>query len=192
MTCIEFFSQPLSSKDKLELLRAMPEEKCLAWEFEVASAYSPRPVSDEEILIRQIISPIHYDPDTNTLKSAAFTDASTHGLSVNRSGLTTAQEIYLAGEKRVQHHNDENDGNSKKVRIFLGVVQFRCGEIRKINAFSDEDSPPVRAFAVYDTAKKDDVSHADVCTLLSKEVHKRSVRLSLCDLANRFIANSTV
>lgn len=64
-------------------------------------------------------------------------------------------------------------------RSLYGYSEFAALEVREV---STSDSQ--RAFAVYDTAKVDDASHADVCQIVSTKKGGRSARSQLRDLAN--------
>jgi len=185
MKCIEFFSQNSSNNQKCKLLHNFPQDKLLAWELETASEYSPKTVSNEEVLCRQILSPVHYDRETNTFTTAAFADASSIGMSVNRLGYTSKEHIARMANDRVGQHNQSNPD---KQRSFFGTIHFVCDDIRQITVQTEEDVNPVRGFAVYDTALEQDRSHADICEIVKKKSHTRSVRLSIRDLANNFLA----
>ncbi|WP_147376781.1 hypothetical protein [Noviherbaspirillum saxi] len=185
MDCIEFFSQNSGNKQKCKDLQKLSQEQLVGWEGESASAHSPGPVQDNEILCRQIVSPVHYDPETNSLTAAAFSDASSFGMSVNRLAHASQEYIEELGENRVFRHNQ---GNPEKERLYLGTIQFLCADVRQITVQFETDPAPLRGFGVYDTALETDRSHADICELVHQKAHTRSIRLSLRDLANRFIA----
>lgn len=185
MDCTEFFTQNSGNKQKCKELQELPEPQLLDWEAQPASTHSPGPVQDNEILCRQIVSPIHYDPETDTLTVSAFADASSLGMSVNRLSHATKEYIEELGADRVFRHNE---ANPEKERLYLGTVQFLCADVRKITVQLEDDPAPLRGFGVYDTALETDPSHADICELVKKKAHTRSIRLSLRDLANAFIA----
>ncbi len=166
----------------------MQQDNLLAWELESASEYSPCPVTDEEILYRQILSPIHYDEETNTFTTAAFSDASSLGMSVNRIKYTSEDHISRMAINRVEQHNESNPN---KQRSFSGTVCFVCGDIRQITVQNEDDVKPLRGFCVYDTALEHDQSHADICEIVKKKSHTRSIRLSIRDLANVFLEQMT-
>lgn len=189
MNCIEFFSQNSSNKQKCKLLQDIPQDKLLAWELETASEYSPCPVSNTEHLYRQILSPIHYDEETKTLTSAAFDDASSIGLSVNRRSYTTEEHISQMANDRVNLFNKSNP--DKTQRSFFGIVRFVCNDIRQITVKMEQDLSPFRGFCVYDTALEHDKSHSDICQVVKSKAHGRSARSKLRDLANDFIAGQT-
>ena len=188
MNCIEFFTQNSSNKDKCKLLQKEPQDKLLAWELETASKYSPGPVSNAELLHRQIISPIHFDEETNSFTPMAFDDASDKGLSVNREPYITEEQISCMARARVDSFNISNP--DKKERSFSGIVHFLCNDVRQITVNTAQGLSPIRGFCVYDTALEDDKSHSDICQIVSKG-DGRSARSKLRDLANSFIAKQS-
>ena len=188
MKCIDFFSQNCGNTQICKLLQEVQKDKLFAWELEVATEYSPGPVSNEEFLYRQILSPIHYDKETNTLTPMAFDDASNKGMSVNRLKYTSEEQIVQMANNRVENYNKLNP--DKPLRSFTGAVRFVCDDIRKITVSTEEDANPVRGCAVYDTANENDRSHADICQIVKNKAHARSVRLSIRDLANNFLAQN--
>lgn len=185
MKCIDFFSKNCGNTQICKLFQEIPIDTLLAWEFEVATAHSPCPVSNEEFLYRQILSPIHYDKETNTLTPTAFDDASNKGMSVNRLKYTAEEQIVQIANNRVKNYNEVNP--DKPQRTFSGAVRFVCDDIRKITVPTEEDASPVRGCTVYDTAYENDRSHADICQIVKNKAHARSVRLSIRDLANNFL-----
>ena len=187
MECIDFFTKNCANNDKCKLLQDIPEDKLTKWEYVSASKYSPGPVTDNEYLCRQVISPIHYDKETNTLAATAFDDASNKGLSVNRL-------CYVTGEKVVQMANDRTEKYNelypnKPQRTFVGSVHFSCRDIRKIT-ITEEGKKPIRGFAIYDTANENDSSHADICQIVKNKAHGRSVRFSIRELANKYLGTN--
>jgi hypothetical protein len=189
MNCIEFFSQNSTNIQKCKLLQDIQEDTLLTWELETASEHSPCPVKDTEYLYRQIISPIHYDEETNTLTPTAFDDASNKGLSVNRESYATEEQISCMAYERVNSFNISNP--DKPQRTFSGIVRFFCNDVRQITIKMQQDLYPIRGFCVYDTALEYDESHSDICQIVKNKAHGRSARSKLRDLANDFIASQT-
>ncbi len=186
MTCIDFFSKNLGNPKICKLLQEIQIDKLLAWEFESATEHSPGPVSNKEFLYRQIWSPTHYDEATNTLAPTAFDDASNKGMSVNRLKYTSKEEVFQTANDRVENYNKVNP--TKPSRSFPGAIRFVCADIRNITFLPPEEGArPVRGCAIYDTAYKNDLSHADICQIVQSKAHGRSVRLSILDLANKFL-----
>lgn len=188
MECIDFFSEHIENKEKCKELQKLPYSKLIEWECETASQHSPGPVDDKEILCRQIISPIHYDEEANALTAAAFDDVANKGLSVNRLSYTSNSDITRNAENRVENHNQHNS-EEKKRRTFIGILQFNCIEIRSITV-NVNVLTPVRGLAVFDTASEGDQSHADICQIVKGRAEGRSLRHSIMDLANSFLANN--
>jgi len=180
MGCREFFDANAGNNDRCKALQQQPVEVQIAWELENASAHSPSPVLDEENLIRYWLNPVHYDSQTGTLKVTAFDDASNKGLSVNRGAHVTLEELKGIAQARVDEwiaHNAE-----KAPRQLIGYSVFAAAEARAVHVPIPPDSR--RALAVYDTAKPDDASHADVCQIASNAQGGRSARLQMRNLVN--------
>lgn len=121
-----------------------------ACEQNSVSSYSPGIVEDDEYLIRLIFSPTHFNEDTGKLKPFAFFDCKDKGLSVNRMRYTSIEE--LKNTAAFISHG----------RKIIGVVVAKCADIR---AIIDEEGN--RAFCIYDTATKNNKSHADICQALA-------------------------
>ena len=183
MTCIEFFGENSGKRDIYSSLQELDNAKLFQWENETASLQSPGPVQNEEILIRQIISPHHFDAETKKLKTSAFTDSETFGLSVNRLSHTTVELIHDVALERIEKANI----NAKNPKAFWGTVNFFCAEVRAIFYRSEEGVAPLRGFVIYDTADPEDPSHADIFTAVPDKAKVRSVRLSLQEIANNFL-----
>lgn len=130
-------------------------ERAISCEKQSVSEYSPGRVEDQEYIARQIHSPIHVDDETGEIKSAAFDDAFTMGLSVNRLAYSTEREIHELGEKKA-----ENDRSNNKKRQYSGFIKAKASEIR---SFIENDC---RVFSIYDTALKDIIHHADLFVLI--------------------------
>jgi len=117
-----------------------------ACEQHSVSSYSPGEVQDDEYLVRLIFSPTHFNEQTGKLKPFAFFDCKDKGLSVNRMQYTSVEELKQTAVF-ISHG-----------RQIVGVVVAKCADIR---AIVDEENE--RAFCVYDTATKNNQSHADIC-----------------------------
>ncbi|OBQ37631.1 MAG: hypothetical protein AN487_09715 [Anabaena sp. CRKS33] len=136
------------------------------------SQYSPGVVEDNEILIRQIYSPIHIDEETGRVNTFAFTDVQDKGMSVNRKTYSSIEEL----NKKVQYklRSDEKRGKGKG---FEGVIYATCHDIRAIKT-----NDGLKAFCVYDTGNKNDISHADICQATSSRVYGSKIRLKLREI----------
>lgn len=121
-----------------------------ACEQHSVSSHSPVVVQDDEYLVRLIFSPTHFNEQTGKLKPFAFFDCKDKGLSVNRMQYTSVEELKQTAAF-ISHG-----------RRIIGVVVAKCADIR---AIIDEESE--RAFCVYDTATKNNKSHADICQAIA-------------------------
>ncbi|MBY0499321.1 MAG: hypothetical protein K2P74_06895 [Nitrosomonas sp.] len=188
MNCADFFSSQVENKEKCKALQKISECILVKWENESASLYSPGPVENDEILYRQIISPIHYEEETNTLTPGAFNDVSDKGLSVDRARYSTKDQIDENANLRAQKHNIVNP--SKKTRSYIGIINFACNDVRGIIVKENAESPDRRGFGVYDTASSDNQSHADICQIVNSKALGRSARSKIRDLANEFLLSN--
>jgi hypothetical protein len=136
------------------------------------SQYSPGVVEDNEILIRQIYSPIHIDKQTEKILPLAFLDVQDKGMSVNRKTYSSIEEL----NKKVQYklRSDEKRGKGK---VFEGVIYATCQDVRAIKTNDN-----LKAFCVYDTGNKNDISHADICQAKSSRVGGSKMRLKLREI----------
>ena len=129
-----------------------PDCEC---ENKSVSDYSPEPVSGEEVLIRTLYSPAQINQETGIVDPTHFRhDALKRGLSVNRKDHISEIDLRAMIEAKIARDREQG-----KIRDdFYRVVTASCGKIREIR---EEDER--RLFCVYDTAREDDASHADVC-----------------------------
>jgi hypothetical protein len=189
MNCIDFFSEHAESLEKCKLLVEISHDELIAWEEHKASEYSPGPVCNEEYLYRQINQPIHFDRTTNSFTPEAFNDVFDKGLSVNRVNYISYEENKEKALTRVIQHNTSNPG--KDPRSYIGCIQFHCHDFRAIVKSFDDGVEPVRVFAIYDTAYSNDQSHADICLIVKADkLQRRSIRVEIMDLANRYLRNN--
>ena len=149
----------------------------VAWESESASEFSPGPASHNETLFRQVLNPHHFDLVNGTIKPNFFDDASDKGASVNRLSHTTVELLRQSAQFRVDQINVNPPASG--VRVLIGYTTVTVDEVRAVFA----DTPPRRALGVYDTAKHDDQSHADICQLVSGKQQGKSVRAQLFQIA---------
>lgn len=177
MDCREFFAAHGAGGQKCKALQDKLPELQAEWQKQVASEHSPGPVNDSENLIRYWLIPVHFDDKTRTLRPTAFDDMSDKGLSVNRSSYATLRQIAEMANSRV-----ELAKNTGKSRELVGYSNFSASEARLIVPAEPRtsDRPVV---GVYDTAKADDPSHADVCQLVSSAQGGRSARTQLRELS---------
>jgi len=136
------------------------------------SQYSPGVVEDNEILIRQIYSPIHIDKQTGKILPLAFLDVQDKGMSVNRKIYSSIEEL----NKKVQYklRLDEKRGKGKG---FEGIIYATCQDVRAIKTNDN-----LKAFCVYDTGNRNDISHADICQTISSRVEGSRIRSELREI----------
>ena len=113
------------------------------------------------------------------MKPTAFEDASDKGLSVNRMSYVGLEAVRVMAEARAQYWNAQFP--SKVQRTLVGYSDFSAKEVRSILTAVPA---PHRALAIYDTAKPDYLSHADVCQIVSSGQGGRSARSQMRELAN--------
>lgn len=146
----------------------------LAWELETASDFSPGVVENEEIILRQIFSPIHVDAN-GKITPSGLNEAFTHGLSTNRLKYISEFDVVNKGIIKQDMDNQHPDKTDRK---FVGIAEFVVSEIRGLT-----DQTGIKGLAVFDTALKDDTSHSDVFCFKPKQ-NWRSLRSKLLPLAN--------
>lgn len=153
-------------------------EDCIC-EKQSVSEYSPYPVQDDEYLIRQIYSPIHIDEETGKLTSLAFQDASSKGMSINRKNYISKEKLEQKIENKLQF-----DKKRGKERYCSGVAIAKCSDIRKLVVKKNKIER--RLFCIYDTARKKDESHADICQAISGKKEGSRARNNLREVFSRF------
>lgn len=179
MKCKEFFDSVKRGESKLSKeLQTRSESIQVAWEDESASSYSPGVVQNAEVLARQIVDPTHFDRVTGTIKPTFFDDAASIGASCHRLNYIDYQTIQKMTEQRVAQANQNPPSTGPRTAI--GYASVTAKEVRSIRPGSN---PNRRGSAVYDTAKSDDNSHADICQLVSNRQEGKSVRAQLWELA---------
>lgn len=155
----------------------MTEENLALWEKEIASAHSPGPVLDSEILYHQILNPTNLNEHQNGLIPVSFDTAAGVGMSTNRIDHATIEELIELGRNRARAHN-EKFPNSPQPRSFWGFVPIPVEKVRAILSKVTN----TRALFVYDTANPDNTSHADICQGTKDRRGIRAARLDLYDL----------
>jgi hypothetical protein len=139
---------------------ALNPEAAIALELESVSSHSPRVVSSEEMVARQVYSPIHVDDDGVKITAAAFTDVGNKGLSVDRLSFVSLDDVSKAGNNKA-----ETDRIAGKDREYLGVSIAKVGDIRSIVDAHDSK----RVYGVFDSALPHAVHHADVCCIVPEQ-----------------------
>jgi hypothetical protein len=174
MNCLEFFTFHSNNRDKCKELQKQAAK--IQWQLESASIFSPSIVTDEEMLIRQIILPIHLENDLKTIRPTALDDVFDKGLSVNRLNYKSIEDISDTASKRAQEYNEQY--REKPQRSLHSLIAFLTSEVRKLL-----DHENNIALGVYDTALEQDNSHGDICHLISGKQSQRSIRSKLLDIA---------
>lgn len=113
-----------------------------------ASPHSPGPVSGSEILVRRLFLPIHFSAIRHEPTRDAYTDVYRRGLSVNR-------ECHISEEELQQQAHQAIAQSPSKTGFAFAIA--KCEHIRNMRYFDGS-----RIFCVYDTATRDDPSHADI------------------------------
>lgn len=177
MECKEFFTIHQDDPQKCKKLQDLEDHIPPHWETQGATPYSPGVVTNDEILIRQLFNPTHYDEATRQPRPSAFDDVSNKGLSVNRLAYTTLQAILDKGHEKAKR---DSANLLRGPRELIGHCEFLTAHLRAI-----KDEQNRQAMAVYDTAKSDDVSHADVCLVRKGKLVSRSIRHRLWEIGCR-------
>lgn len=159
--CMEFFETHHDNKQKVkELVDDGRGEEWLA-EGLRASSHSPGIVSEQEIVVRQVHSPLHWDPVAKVVKLGFYDDLTNKGLSVNR--LIHADVEVLS--------NDSADRAQSSNREAIGFVKFPASTAGEVTAAVSDG-----AVGVFDTALEKDKSHADVCQIKGDRAAGRALR----------------
>lgn len=182
MGCREFFQANAENKERCKALQAIPLTEQLAWEGETASEHSPAVVGHSEVLCRHVENPTHFDALNGTIKPNFFDDASNKGASVNRLSHTSIAAVQQCAQAKVDATNESPPLTG--LRKLIGYTTITAAEVRAVFT----PTPSLRALGVYDTAKPDDPSHADICQLVSGRQQGKSVRAQLYQIAkNRLV-----
>lgn len=135
----------------------------LNWEKESVSNHSPGQIAADELIARQVHSPIHIDNETNELTPAAYNDVFDKGLSTNRMSYLKNGTIHDLEEAKAEA--DRCKG--KNDRRYIGYVAAEVRDIRSITDLGTNE----RLFGVYDTGVKDSPHHADICMIRPGVIH---------------------
>lgn len=181
MRCEEFFqnnkiiieADPSEKKNTCSRLKL--NANALDWESENASEFSPGNVRSDEVICRQLFSPVHYNEQTEEIVPAAFTDIETFGFSTNRYSYINELDLIKAGIRKAARDRRKKNNDQQ----LIAMIDIAVSDIRDIL-----DSNGKRAFVVLDTASENDKSHCDIFCLLDKAGFRR-VRSNLFDLANK-------
>ena len=152
----QFFADVENQQQLTERLHASDLDLDAAEAISVSS-HSPAVVRDDERVARLLFSPHFVDPDTGIPKTAAFKDAATRGLSVDRLGLSTPDGTHARGLAHAEAKRAAKGGDAREPQ-YEGFVDADCRAVRLLL-----DQTGKRRFYVFDTAQADNRAHADIC-----------------------------
>lgn len=167
----------------VQYVHLLTSEQQLELEAKTVSSHSPGPVHDAELVVRAIDQPLHFSDGEFT--PAAFTDCASVGMSVDRLEHCTEHQAWAGAEARLHtwHINRIAAGKARTERQVLALVVFAVAELRAMRLIVN--SKPERALGVFDTAKPENVAHADVVILVAGKPAERSLRHSFYAAAKR-------
>lgn len=171
-----FFAANKDGGELAKKIQGLSYSEQLDWEQFSVCAESPGPVKDEEMLVRQILNPVHFDIEADEVKPNLFEDVISKGASTHRSNHCSEEMILNIALDRVavQNVNPPKTG----LRTLIGYVSISALAVRNLSV--DVDSlRDKRVLAVYDTANKKDSSHTDICLLQRQKQAELSVKSQL-------------
>lgn len=195
-----FFSSPESNNKKVKHLCKKEKEVLFDWESCKASSESPGAIENDEVILRALIDPIHYDMSAGCFKPNAFEDVLSHGLSIHRLKYTTPCFVNNFQKTRVEAFNSNPANEGKPRKNYLGYIKFMVSDVRSVFEFLDggntgdidaimvENSTSDyvnRHLFVFDTANDHDCSHAEICGHYKDKLEQRRIRSILFQLANK-------
>ena len=146
-TCSEYFSRRLELNSEFWKELDVRHPECMCEKVSV-SKYSPDPVSNSEILV-SVVTNRSYVTSDGKLSPTLFDNRIKNGISADRKKVTTKIDYDLRSNKIVEN----------------GVNKVNCGSIAlsvaRIRAIKHNGK---RAFGVYDTAFKENISHAEIAS----------------------------
>ena len=173
--CCAFFATRGSNPDWVKQLQQQPDR--VQWEKLSASPFSPRPVSDDEVVCRIAFNPIYWDANTRRLKPTFFDDASNRGASTERLAYATKRAVWRKASAMAALYNKNNP--AKHERAAGRLAPLPVSELRSLR-YEEQ-----RAIGIYDTALEHGKAHADVCFLIAGKSASRSLRASLFEISGR-------
>ena len=152
-------------------------------EAQNVSPYSPDRVQDPELVVRAIDQPLHFADGEFT--PAAFADCASVGLSVDRLAHCTEAQAWNGAEARLRiwRSNRAAAGKEQTQRQVMALAAFVVAELRAMRTCLNSNAR--QSFGVFDTAKADNVAHADVVLLVAGKPAERSLRHSVYAAAKR-------
>lgn len=161
-----FFAQQVGDPSKKCDNLTKEYDKALEWEHESVSISSPGKVTDDEILARNIFSPIHFNEKTGELDPMAFDDIFNKGLSTVRLSQSNHETVINAGKLKLQQDHAKGHTN----RQYIGYKTIQTKEFR---TYIDTDLQK-QVLAVYDTAEPTFIFHADACRIFALNKPQRT------------------
>ena len=112
------------------------------------SDYSPRPVSNDEVVTRFVFAPLHVRRN-GKLNSSLFSQVQNTGCSVQREAIATRAELVPWITAFL---------NKNGTFTWIGTFASSCSAIRSLTVATSDR----RAVAVYDTAEPENPAHAEL------------------------------
>jgi len=128
-------------------------------------------------VLRVVFNPIHIDPETGDFKPSVIAEAMKWGCSVQRETHCDEQAAWALGERMA---DEKSQAAPDKPRAVHALAVLDVADLRRI-----ADEKGTRAVAVYDTAKVDNLAHADVCVIHPNRSAQRAARADLFELARK-------
>lgn len=171
--CMAFFEANRDNRDKVKSLIECGLGNDWFAAGLSASPHSPSPISLQEVIVRQVHTPLHWDSENAEVKLGFYDDLTRAGLSVNRLSHALSSDLSDNSEQRAEERG----------RSALGFI---ITDVEHVCALLTADGQP--SGAVFDTANEDDISHADVCATRGKtRLETRGLRYQLFEgLKDRF------
>ena len=125
--------------------QAAPDCCC---EGQRTSNYSPRPVSNDEVVTRFVFAPLHVRRN-GKLNSSLFSQVQNTGCSVQRESIAARDELVPWITAFL---------NKNGTFTWIGTVTSACAALRALTVAASDQ----RAVAVYDTAEAENSAHAEL------------------------------
>lgn len=175
-----FFATNMGGGELSKHVQARPSDEQLAWERLSVSAVSPGPVINNEVLCRQIVSPVHFDADANEIRPNLFEDVIGKGASTHRRSYISDERLVEIAQDRVAQQNLNPPKTGP--RTLIGYVSIEAAAVRTLRV-DVEALREQQVLAVYDTGNAKDPSHADICLLRRQKQAELSVKSQLYEKA---------
>lgn len=150
---------------------------CSSCESVPGTKWAKSPVGNDEILIRQVFSPIDLDGDNNLLPAAMSDAFSLNGLSVNRKCLSEAgfdQQVAVLSAKGERIAVAKRKTQDESIE-HAGYCEILTQSVRAILVGLEQK----QALKVFSTASKRDGSHADIFTVELDPDYEEKIKVKL-------------